>query len=125
MEARYVDSHDFKETELSNLNKDQDFEFGGSENEDIMEKFQQHTGVLPINQERLGTCLEDGKGLSIFETNFVILIRQCLVSLTKVSTPLESVQLEECHPIIQYGVSSELHQRCHFAWHVTSSTSEY
>ena len=69
-----MDSHDFEETELSNPDKDQDLESGGFEYEDIMEKFQQHTRVLPINQERLGTCLENGKGLPIFETIFVILI---------------------------------------------------
>ena len=74
VETGHVDSHDFKKIELSNPNKDQDLESGGFEYEDIMEKFQQHTRVLPINQERLGTCLENGKGLPIFETIFVILI---------------------------------------------------
>ena len=61
-----MDSHDFKKIELSNPDNDQDLESGGFEDEDIMDKFQQHTGVLPINQERLGTCLENGKGLPIF-----------------------------------------------------------
>ena len=49
VEARQVDSHGFEETELSNLDKDQDLESGGSKNGDIMEKFQQHAGILPIN----------------------------------------------------------------------------
>lgn len=39
----------FKETELSNPDKDQDLESSGSKNGAILEKFQQHTRVLPIN----------------------------------------------------------------------------
>lgn len=68
-EARHVDSCIFKETELSNPDKDQDLESSGSEDGAILKKFQQHTRVLPITQERLKACLKVGQGLPTFETN--------------------------------------------------------
>ena len=67
--------------------------------------------VFTLNQERFGLCLEDGKGLPIFETVFAILIRQWFSLSRQSLSPLESLQPEECHPIIQYGASSELHRR--------------
>ena len=62
VKVRHVDSCSFKEIKLSDPDKDQDLESGGSEDGAILEKFQQHTRVLPINQEILGACLEAGKG---------------------------------------------------------------
>ena len=62
VKARHVDSCSFKEIKLSDPDKDQDLESGGSEDGAILENFQQHTRVLPINQEILGACLEAGKG---------------------------------------------------------------
>lgn len=35
VKAKHMDRYNFKEAELSNLNKDQAFESGGSEGEDI------------------------------------------------------------------------------------------
>ena len=120
VESRQVDSHGFEETELSNPDNDQDLESGGSENGDIMEKFQQHARVLSINQEKdLGHALRMGKGYPYLKQILSFSTNNGLVSLAKVSAPLESLQLEECHIIIQYGVSSELHQRVYMFLHPT------